>query len=73
MRPDPLRDALGRFRAPTPAERLGFVSPAPPEPAPPAPVPPVPVIPAGPMGGARHGGDFVRERLRGLYPHNPYL
>jgi hypothetical protein len=45
----------------------------PPEPAPPAPVPPVPVIPAGPRGGARHGGDLVRQALRGLQRHNPSL
>jgi hypothetical protein len=60
---DPLRDAHGRFRAPTPAERLGLTTP---EPAPPpAPPPRGPAIPAGPMGTTLpEADDLIRAALQ---------
>jgi hypothetical protein len=60
---DPLRGPDGRFRAPTAAERLGFMlAPPPPEPKPPARR--GPQIPAGPMGGEPDGTDLIRAALR---------
>jgi hypothetical protein len=60
---DPLRSPDGRFRAPTPAERLGFTAPPP---APPAPPPPRgPVIPGGPMGATLpEADDLIRAALQ---------
>jgi hypothetical protein len=68
--PDPLRDAAGQFRSPTPAERLGFAITAPPEPGPEAPPRRGPLIPAGPMGdGTPHSGDPIRAALKRLNRH----
>jgi hypothetical protein len=56
---DPLRDAFGRFRRATPAERLGLTTP---EPAPP---PHGPVIPAGAMGTTLpEADDLIRAALQ---------
>jgi hypothetical protein len=69
MTSDPLRDTAGRFRAPTPAERLGFAITAPPEPEPEPEPRRGPLIPAGPMSDGDPGGDLIRLALNRLHRH----